>query len=50
MDFKELAEAARTCRRFEEDKPLSMADLFYSGGTGRDLPKTVHPDPLGRSA
>ena len=27
MDFKELVEAARTCRRFDEDKPLSMADL-----------------------
>ena len=24
MDFKALAEAARTCRRFYEDQPLGM--------------------------
>lgn len=29
MDFKELALAARTCRRFEEGRPLCMADLEW---------------------
>ena len=29
MDFKALAEAARTCRRFYEDQPLGMADLEW---------------------
>lgn len=29
MDFKELVEAARTCRRFEENKPLNMGDLDW---------------------
>lgn len=28
-DFKMLAEQARTCRRFAEDAPLSMADLEW---------------------
>ena len=29
MDFKQLALAARTCRRFEEERPLQMADLEW---------------------
>ncbi|MDR3358676.1 MAG: nitroreductase family protein [Desulfovibrio sp.] len=29
MDFKELMESARTCRRFKEDKPLAMTDLEW---------------------
>jgi nitroreductase len=28
-DFKSMVEAARTCRRFEEDRPLEMADLEW---------------------
>ena len=29
MNFRELAVKARTCRRFYEDQPLTMADLEW---------------------
>lgn len=46
MDFKALAESARTCRRFYEDQPLTTADLEWlvdcarlapSGKNGQEL-------------
>ena len=46
MDFKALAESARTCRRFYEDQPLAAADLEWlvdcarlapSGKNGQEL-------------
>ena len=38
MNFKELAENARTCRRFEEDQPLAMADLEWLVDCARVAP------------
>ncbi len=38
MDFKALAEAARTCRRFYEDQPLGMADLEWLVDCARVAP------------
>ncbi|QCC84469.1 nitroreductase [Desulfovibrio desulfuricans] len=50
MEFKALAEAARTCRRFFEDQPLAMGDLEWlvdcarlapSGKNGQELRFTL---------
>ena len=38
MDFKALAEAARTCRRFHEDQPLAIADLEWLVDCARLVP------------
>ena len=46
MDFKELVEAARTCRRFEEDKPLSMADLDWLTECARLAPSARNAQEL----
>ncbi|MDO5484289.1 MAG: nitroreductase family protein [Desulfovibrionaceae bacterium] len=43
MDFRQLVEAARTCRRFHEDKPLSMNDLEW-------LIDCARLSPCGRNA
>ena len=43
MEFRTLVEAARTCRRFHEDKPLSMADLEW-------LVECARLSPSGRNA
>jgi nitroreductase len=46
MEFKELVEAARTCRRFEEDKPLSVADLEWLVGCARLAPSGMNAQVL----
>ncbi|MDY3810863.1 nitroreductase family protein [Desulfovibrio sp. PG-178-WT-4] len=46
MNFKELVEAARTCRRFEEDKPLSMADLDWLADCARMAPSARNAQEL----
>jgi nitroreductase len=46
MDFKALAEAARTCRRFEEDKPLGMADLEWLVECARVAPSARNAQTL----
>ena len=43
MDFKQLALAARTCRRFEEERPLQMADLEWLVDCARLTPAPVTP-------
>lgn len=43
MDFRQLVEAARTCRRFYEDKPLGMSDLEW-------LVDCARLSPCGRNA
>jgi nitroreductase len=46
MDFKALAEAARSCRRFEEDKPLETADLEWLVECARLAPSTRNAQVL----
>ncbi|MDR2055473.1 MAG: nitroreductase family protein [Desulfovibrio sp.] len=46
MDLKALAEAARTCRRFEEDRPLGMADLEWLVECARLAPSARNAQTL----
>lgn len=46
MDFKALAEAARTCRRFEEDQPLNMTDLEWLADCARLAPSAKNAQEL----
>ncbi|MDR1777453.1 MAG: nitroreductase family protein [Desulfovibrio sp.] len=45
-DFRAVVEAARTCRRFEEDKPLSMADLEWLVECARLAPSARNAQTL----
>ncbi|RRD69323.1 MULTISPECIES: nitroreductase family protein [unclassified Desulfovibrio] len=46
MDFKALMEEARTCRRFVEEKPLSMADLEWLVECARLAPSARNAQSL----
>ena len=46
MDFKELVEKARTCRRFEEDRPLTMNDLEWLVDCARLAPSARNAQDL----
>ena len=46
MDFKVLAEAARTCRRFHEDQPLAMTDLEWLVDCARLAPSAKNAQEL----
>ncbi|MDR1660679.1 MAG: nitroreductase family protein [Desulfovibrio sp.] len=46
MDFQALAEAARTCRRFEEDRPLGTADLEWLVECARLAPSARNAQTL----
>ncbi len=46
MDFHALVTAARTCRRFEEDKPLNMADLEWLADCARLAPSARNAQDL----
>ena len=46
MDFKVLAEAARTCRRFHEDQPLAMTDLEWLVDCARLAPSAKNVQEL----
>ncbi|WP_165065971.1 nitroreductase family protein [Desulfovibrio sp. ZJ200] len=46
MDFKHYVEAARTCRRFEEDAPLSLADLDWLTDCARLAPSAKNAQEL----
>ncbi|MDR2574362.1 MAG: nitroreductase family protein [Desulfovibrio sp.] len=45
-DFRASVEAARTCRRFEEDKPLDMADLEWLVECARVAPSARNAQVL----
>ena len=46
MDFKALAEAARTCRRFHEEQPLAMTDLEWLVDCARVAPSAKNAQEL----
>ena len=46
MDFKVLAEAARTCRRFHEAQPLAMTDLEWLVDCARLAPSAKNAQEL----
>ena len=46
MEFKALAEAARTCRRFYEDQPLAMSDLEWLADCARLAPSAKNGQEL----
>ena len=46
MDFKVLAEAACTCRRFHEDQPLAMTDLEWLVDCARLAPSAKNAQEL----
>ena len=46
MDFKELAEAARTCRRFHEEQPLAITDLEWLVDCARLAPSAKNAQEL----
>ena len=46
MDFHALVSEARTCRRFAEDKPLSMADLEWLADCARLAPSARNAQDL----
>jgi len=46
MDFKALAEAARTCRRFHEEQPLGMTDLEWLVDCARLAPSAKNGQEL----
>ena len=46
MDFRALAEEARTCRRFFEDQPLGMADLEWLVDCARLAPSGMNAQEL----
>lgn len=46
MNFRELAEKARTCRRFYEDRPLTMADLEWLVDCARLAPSAKNAQEL----
>ena len=46
MDFRELAEKARTCRRFAEDRPLTVADLEWLVDCARLAPSARNAQDL----
>lgn len=46
MDFKALAESARTCRRFHEDQPLSTADVEWLVDCARLAPSAKNGQEL----
>ncbi len=46
MDFRELTNKARTCRRFVEDQPLSLADLEWLVDCARLTPSARNAQEL----
>ena len=46
MDFKVLAETARTCRRFHEEQPLAMTDLEWLVDCARLAPSAKNAQEL----
>ena len=46
MNFRELAVKARTCRRFYEDQPLTMADLEWLVDCARLAPSAKNAQEL----
>lgn len=46
MDFKQLVAEARTCRRFDEAKPLQMADLEWLVDCARLAPSGMNAQKL----
>lgn len=46
MDFRQLVEAARTCRRFYEDRPLQMGDLAWLVDCARLTPSARNAQQL----
>ncbi|MBO4300662.1 MAG: nitroreductase family protein, partial [Desulfovibrio sp.] len=46
MDFRQLVESARTCRRFHEDKPLCIGDLEWLVDCARMTPSARNAQVL----